>query len=83
MTWVGVGDDVLGGGRGVYYGNWFGDACTQCLLWMPKCSETAIVTTQSAPCQCITITTARHNVPTVKLDGSDRTVMTTQILHTE
>lgn len=65
------------------YGKCLGDARMQCLLWMSKCSEAAIVATQSAPCKCITITTARHNVPTVKLDGSDRTVMTTQVLHTK
>ena len=53
----------------------------QCLLWMSKCSETAVVATQSAPCKCVTITAACHNVPTVKLDGSDGTMMTTQILH--
>lgn len=60
-----------------------GDTCLLCLLWMPKCSETAIVTTKGTPCQCIAITTASHYVPTVKLDGCDWTVVSTQILHTE
>lgn len=65
----------------LYHGKLLAGAHMQCLLWMSKCSETAVVATQSAPCKCVTITAACHNVPTVKLDGSDGTMMTTQILH--